>query len=91
MASIDLKRSHTMDTEDLREAVEELLVSFRRIPWTISRWFGMERAPRREAKGRGFKASFSLSPSDLAISVELSMLARAFKRGKFGPDWKKDG
>ena len=28
----------------------------------------------KELKGKGFKASFSLSPSNLAVSVELSML-----------------
>ena len=80
MASIDLKRSHTMETGELREAVDELLVSFQgEYPGLISNveWNGA--GTEAKAKGKGFKASFSLSSSDLAVSVELSMLARAFK------------
>ena len=80
MSAIVIQRDHSMETEELREAVEKLMEDFsaehpgliKGVDWDAS-------GQRAKAKGKGFTATFEMGATTVVVKVELSLLARAFK------------
>jgi putative polyhydroxyalkanoate system protein len=80
MSAIVIQRNHSMETEELRDAVERLLEEFssdhpgliKGVEWESS-------GKRAKAKGKGFNATFEMGSSTVVVRIELSLLARAFK------------
>ena len=80
MSAIVIQRDHSMDSEELRDAVERLMEDFssehpgliKGVEWDAS-------GKRAKAKGKGFNATFEMGSSTVVVTVELSLLARAFK------------
>ena len=80
MAAIVIRRSHSMEMDQLKVAVGDLLDAFSaEHPGLIKGvdWNGA--GTEAKAKGKGFSAVFSMDGSSVEVKVELSLLARAFK------------
>ena len=80
MAAIVIQRSHSLEMDQLKVSVKELLEAFSaEHPGLIKGVDWNREGSEARAKGKGFTAIFSMDDSTVEVKVELSLLARAFK------------
>ena len=75
MAGFQIRKAHTMDKDALREAAEELARELEATHGVRARWEG----DSVRIKGAGVDGKLTLGDEDLLVSVELGLMASAFK------------
>lgn len=75
MAGFQIRKAHTMDKGELREAAEGLARDLEQAHGLRARWDG----DCVRMKGAGVDGKLTLSDSDVLVSVELGLMASAFK------------
>lgn len=75
MAGFQIRKAYTMPKEDLRCAAEGLAKKLESAHGVSTRWDG----DKVRIKGSGVDGQLTLGEDDLLVSVELGLLASAFK------------
>ena len=75
MAGFQIRRPHSMDRAELREAAEGLAQELERNHGLRARWEG----DCVRMRGAGVDGKLTLGDSDVLVSVELGLLASPFK------------
>ena len=75
MAGFQIRRPHSMDKAELREAAEGLARELERAHGMRARWDG----DCVRMRGSGVDGKLTLNENDLLVSVELGLMASAFK------------
>lgn len=75
MAGFQIRKPHTMNKAELREAAEGLAQQLEQSHRVRAHWDG----DRVLIKGAGVDGSLALSEADVLVSVELGLMASAFK------------
>ena len=80
MATIDIRRAHGTTPDDAATKMRSMLEKFvekrgdlvKQVSWSSD-------GQRADVKGKGFKGSFAVNASEVSITIDLSLVARAFK------------
>lgn len=75
MAGFKLRKAHTMDKDELRDAAEGLARQLEGSHGVRARWDG----DSVRIKGAGVNGLLTLSEADVEVSVELGLMASPFK------------
>lgn len=75
MAGFQIRKAHSMDKEELRDAAEGLAKQLEGSHGVRARWEG----DSVRIKGAGVDGRLTLGDSDVLVSVELGLMASAFK------------
>ena len=75
MAGFQIRKAHSMAKDDLREAAEQLARELEAAHGVRARWDG----DSVRIKGSGVDGRLTLGDEDVLVSVELGLLASAFK------------
>lgn len=75
MAGFQIRKAHSMSKAELRDAAEELAAQLERSHGVRARWDG----DSVRIRGAGVDGKLTLSDQDVLVSVELGLMASAFK------------
>lgn len=80
MSDISMKRAHNMDLAKAKETTEKIIQevqsNFPALVDTI-KWNGDKTAA--DVKGKGFKGTFAVDATNIAIDIKLGLFAKPFK------------
>ncbi len=75
MAGFQIRKAHSMDKEDLREAAQVLAAQLEAEHGVRAQW----RGDSVQIRGAGVDGKLTLGDSDVLVSVSLGLIASAFK------------